>query len=124
MKGGFVLDTKFCENCGEKIAIDAVLCPKCGAQVEELKTEKNNNPNIVINNTNNNSMVNNVHSKECDKWIAFLLCFFLGFFGAHKFYEGKIGLGIIYIFTFGLFGIGWLIDIIVILCKPNSYYVY
>ncbi|MBQ1259000.1 MAG: TM2 domain-containing protein [Clostridia bacterium] len=42
--------------------------------------------------------------------------------GGHKFYEGKIGMGILYIFTFGLFGIGLLVDLIVILCKPVHYY--
>lgn len=43
--------------------------------------------------------------------IDFVLCLFLGYLGIHKFYEGKIGLGVLYLFTFGLFGIGWLIDI-------------
>ena len=58
------------------------------------------------------------------KIIALLLCFFLGFFGAHKFYEGKIGMGIVYIFTGGLFFIGVVIDFIALLAKPNPYYVY
>ena len=58
-----------------------------------------------------------------NKWVAFLLCFFLGYFGAHKFYEGKVGMGILYILTFGLFGIGWLIDCIALLLKPNPYFV-
>ena len=47
---------------------------------------------------------------------ALLLCIFFGGFGAHYFYVGKIFLGILYLFTFGLFGIGWLIDIIRIAC--------
>lgn len=115
-------EKKFCEFCGNEIHIDAVMCPKCGRQLEDLKTDKDENPQVVINNTNQiNGPIN--ASKKCDKWISFLLCFFLGYFGAHKFYEGKVGLGILYIFTFGLFCIGWLIDIIVILCKPNPYYV-
>ena len=58
-----------------------------------------------------------------DKWVAVLLCLFLGGIGAHKFYEGKIGMGILYLFTVGLFGIGWLVDFIVLLMKPNPYYV-
>lgn len=58
-----------------------------------------------------------------NKWIAFLLCFFLGFIGAHKFYEGRVGQGILYLLTVGLFGIGWLLDTIILLCKPNPYYV-
>lgn len=43
-------------------------------------------------------------------WVDFGVCFFLGFLGVHKFREKKIGMGIIYICTFGLFGIGWVID--------------
>ena len=59
-----------------------------------------------------------------DKWIALLLCVFLGGLGAHKFYEGKIGLGILYLFTAGLFGIGVLIDFMIILFgRPSKYYV-
>ena len=40
-----------------------------------------------------------------------------------KFYEGKIGMGILYLFTAGFFGIGVLIDFITLLFKPNPYYV-
>ena len=59
-----------------------------------------------------------------NKWVAFLLCLFLGGFGAHKFYENKGGMGVLYLFTCGLFGIGWFIDLIVLLAKPNPYYVH
>lgn len=52
-----------------------------------------------------------------------LLCLFLGLVGGHKFYEGKIGMGILYIFTVGLFGIGAIVDLIALLLKPNPYYV-
>ena len=47
---------------------------------------------------------------EKDGTTAFLLCTFLGGIGGHKFYEGKTGAGILYMFTLGLFGIGVLID--------------
>lgn len=115
---------KYCESCGNQIHIDAVICPKCGRQVEKIATMENNqNPQIVINNNNSNNFNSAYMKKECDKWISLLLCVFLGFFGAHKFYEGKTGLGILYIFTAGLFCIGWFIDFFVILCKPNPYYV-
>ena len=57
-----------------------------------------------------------------NKWVAFFLCFFLGYLGIHKFYEERILLGIVYLITGGLFGIGWLIDIFVLLFKPNPYY--
>ena len=42
--------------------------------------------------------------------VAFLLCYIFGMFGAHRFYVGKKGTAILYILTFGLFGIGLLID--------------
>lgn len=117
---------KFCKHCGEKIASAAVICTHCGCQVEEIK--KNEQPNIVINNANTNSNVNTNQNgmymgRPRNKWVAFLLCFFLGFVGAHKFYEGKAGMGILYLFTVGLFGIGWVIDCISLLCRPNPYYV-
>lgn len=41
-----------------------------------------------------------------------LLCIFGGWIGLHKFYEGKTGIGILYLLTCGIFGIGWIIDII------------
>lgn len=120
--------TKFCKHCGAKIPVAAVICTQCGCQVEEMKNTPEQ-PQIVINNANTNTNMNtNVNPAMFgvwvkNKWVAFCLCLFLGFFGAHKFYEGKAGMGILYLFTFGLFGIGWIIDCISLLCKPNPYYV-
>lgn len=118
--------TKYCKYCGETIPEDAVLCTHCGRQVEQLKNEQ---PQVIINNSNSNINTNaNVGNNGYpygakNKWIALLLCVFLGFLGAHKFYEGKILLGIIYLCSFGLFGIGWFVDCISLLFKPNPYYV-
>ena len=50
-----------------------------------------------------------------NKKLSLLLCIFLGFFGIHHFYNNKTGKGILYLFTFGLFGIGWFGDIIIII---------
>ena len=118
--------TKFCKHCGAKIPEDAVICTTCGRQVEAMAGAVNQ-PSIVINNantnTNVNTNVNGVRGRPKNKWVALLLCIFLGFFGAHKFYEGKVGMGVLYIFTGGLFCIGLLIDFFVLLFKPNPYYV-
>jgi len=49
-------------------------------------------------------------------WLtALLLCIFLGGLGAHRFYVGKVGTGIVFILSAGLLGIGWLVDLILIL---------
>ena len=40
-----------------------------------------------------------------------LIAIFLGWAGGYRFYKKQTGLGILYLLTFGLFGIGWLVDI-------------
>ena len=39
-----------------------------------------------------------------------LITVFLGFLGVHKFMDGRIGMGFLYLFTMGLGGIGWIVD--------------
>lgn len=43
--------------------------------------------------------------------VAWLLLAFLGLFGIHRFYLGKVVSGLVYLFTGGLLGIGWLYDL-------------
>ncbi len=104
------IKTKFCKHCGSKIPEDAVICTACGRQVEE------------INNANTNTATPKP-SNQKNKWVAFLLCFFLGYLGAHRFYDRKYFTGILYLLTGGFFGIGWIIDTIAILFRPTIYYV-
>lgn len=128
-------DQKFCKFCGTKIHQDAVICVHCGRQVEQISERVSTQyaahmqsqqfspqsqfvqPTPMVNYPNPNTK-----GGGKNKWVALILCICLGFFGAHKFYENKIGMGVLYLFTGGLFGIGWFIDIIIILCRSNTYY--
>ncbi len=55
-------------------------------------------------------------SSDKKRLVAFLLCFFLGGIGIHRFYVGKTGTGVLMIVTLGGLGIWTLIDFIIILC--------
>jgi len=102
----------YCKNCGVKLVDGVKFCPECGTKVED---------SIVVNVSTSNQIVESI-TKKCNKWVSFVLCLFFGFLGAHKFYEGHIGKGILYLFTAGLLGIGWFFDTISILLKPHYYY--
>ncbi len=86
----------YCYECGKKISDAATACPHCGA------TQKDND------------------GKKA--WVALLLAWLLGVFGAHRFYVGKTGTAIAMIViscTFvGLIvtGIWTIVDMITIIC--------
>lgn len=91
---------KYCHSCGATIDMEAMFCPKCG---EKQSRFVNNNPERVSAELNS-------------KWlITLLLCIILGYWGAHRFYNGKHGTAILMIITFGGFGIWYIIDLILII---------
>lgn len=118
--------TKFCKYCGEKVPYDAVICTKCGRQIESFDSRRDDRP-IIINNSSSSSSssvaMGGYGGKPLSKWTAFFLCLFLGPIGAHKFYEGKTFMGIIYLFTLGFFGLGWALDLLILLFRSNPYYI-
>lgn len=95
----------YCNNCGTAIPDGAVVCEKCGTAV-------------VV----DNRVVGHVQYpqpqavSDKSKVTAALLCFFVGGFGVHRFYVGKVGTGIVMLLTLGCLGLWTLIDFIMILC--------
>lgn len=65
--------SKFCSECGAKISARAEACPKCGARLATATGGEHN------------------------KTTAALLALFLGGIGAHKFYLGRTGMGLLYL---------------------------
>lgn len=100
----------YCKNCGKEIGNGVAYCPVCGVSTGTA-TQQAAASQPVVNIIN--TVPGYIHKK---KWTAFWLCFFLGGLGVHRFYVGKTGTGILWLLSAGLFGIGWLIDLIVILC--------
>jgi len=78
-----------CTQCGAEINDEAVICPKCGCQVQAAGGD------------GEHSFV-----------VTYLLSWFLGMFGAHRFYTGYIGIGIAQLLTLGGCGIWALVDFI------------
>lgn len=71
-------DEKYCVECGELINRQAELCPSCGTPQPSRSSGGASN----------------------DQVIAGVLAILLGGFGAHKFYQGRIGLGLLYLCFF------------------------
>ncbi|SOB60505.1 TM2 domain containing protein [Pseudodesulfovibrio profundus] len=65
--------------------------------------------NINVNVSAGGSRYMTVASEKSRK-TALVLCAVGGMFGVHHFYVGRIGMGIAYALTCGLFGIGWFLD--------------
>ncbi|MFJ5161956.1 NINE protein [Pantoea sp. NPDC088449] len=63
----------FCRGCGKEIHESAKACPHCGA-TQSTQTQGNKS-----------------------RIAAALLAFFLGGFGVHKFYLGRVGQGLLYL---------------------------
>ncbi len=82
----------YCRGCGKEVHSTAVSCPSCGA-VQEQNAPAQTTKRILP---------------------AFLLCFFLGSLGVHRFYVGKVGTGILQLVTLGGLGIWVLIDLIML----------
>ena len=84
-------DDKFCSHCGSIISVRAEICPKCGVRQMAAPSTSVVSLNAVTA-PNGKSRI-----------VAALLAFFLGGFGAHKFYLRQTGWGILYLLFFWTF---------------------
>jgi TM2 domain-containing membrane protein YozV/RNA polymerase subunit RPABC4/transcription elongation factor Spt4 len=72
-------DQKYCVDCGELINKQAEVCPECGVRQPDLRASSGSNS---------------------DQMAAGILAILLGGLGAHKFYQGRTGLGLLYLCFF------------------------
>lgn len=99
----------YCKNCGKEIQDDAKTCESGGTPVNEQGIQSDGQT-VIINNVSTG-----IDYPYKGKWTAFILCLLLGLFGVHRFYVGKVGTGIIWLLTIGFYGVGWIVDLIMIL---------
>ncbi|AIM36590.1 hypothetical protein KO02_07645 [Sphingobacterium sp. ML3W] len=90
---------KYCVQCGTLIHVQAEICSSCGVRQPLYFSQQQYGGPV-----------------KDERWLAcLLLCIFLGPFGAHRFYVGKIGTGVIQLLTFGGCGIWYIIDLVMII---------
>lgn len=93
---GVELIVAYCAHCGHELSAQAAVCLGCGAPAGPLP-----------------QAVGPVSDKE---WlVAVLLCKFLGFVGAHRFYTGHTGIAILQVLTLGGCLIWWIVDFVLVL---------
>ena len=97
-----------------EFAIEKAKALKEDAPLSAGKSEKNGAGTTTIVHIHQESNKNDEASQS--RIIAFLLCLFFGYLGFHRFYTGSVFLGLLYLLTGGILGIGWFFDLLLLLC--------
>ena len=103
-----------CDSCGSKQYIkteDGYKCKYCGSHQDIINVEPKVEKPVQQNNVSTVVKVEELTPYGRRHLILLIVCIFFGIYGIHKFMEHKIFSGILYLFTWGLFGIGWFIDV-------------
>lgn len=98
----------YCVHCGNLLGDGDIFCVKCGRRVRSAAYYE--------------QMYAGRRRKTADKYLSIFFCVFFGWAGVHRFYEGKIITGAIWLTTCGLFGVGWLVDLVLLIFKKERYY--
>jgi|GEM_PF-6581689 len=87
-----------CTECSKDVSDKATTCPHCGISVNEMLTSSTIAQPIQPTQPVLMAVQTPQHTGNGkNKWASFFLCFFLGSFGAHKFYEQKYGIARTYL---------------------------
>ena len=111
----------FCKECLVEVKGKMYCKDDLGNVVDEAKGSTAGSPTINITNANVNENTNinqvgfGIGIPPKSFLTALLLCIFLGYLGAHRFYVGKTGSGVLWLLTGGLCGVGWAVDLIMII---------
>ncbi len=111
----------FCKDCLVEVKGRMYCKEDLDNVLDEAKNSSASQPTINITNTNENINTNANSGigfgPRKSKTTALILCLvgFLGIAGLHRMYVGKVGSGILHLFTYGICGIGTVIDLISIL---------
>lgn len=101
-----------CEYCGTPLPYDVDRCPGCGARCEIVKdpakTTFSERINVATDKLAKKLSANNNRAARAIAMFVVCLCF--GMIGVHRFMEGKIVTGLLWMFTGGLFLVGYIVD--------------
>ncbi len=115
-----------CKHCGANLTPEEKICSYCRCAVEieppPMQVQQIPQQQLRVMPANYQRMMPGVPAVPRRKNPALIMCLlgFVGLGGLHRFYSGKIWTGLLWLFTGGLFGIGTMIDLILILL--NSFY--